>query len=139
MSKHSRTLTDRSTPFSDTCLTFTAIKIIITFLGRNTPNNKFLDVTNKETKSRGTVVEVIYHELGAINLTLEMAAISVNSICYYQIFLNITLQQVQFASFYLHMYLPLLNLIAIILVSYFEKYCSHVNIVKLSHQSEKHS
>ena len=50
--KHSRMLTERSTPFSDTCLKFTAIfcEIVIIFLGRNTPNNKFLDVTNKETK-----------------------------------------------------------------------------------------
>ena len=50
--KHSRTFTERSTPFSDTCLKLTAIflKIVIIFLGRNTPNNKFLDVANKETK-----------------------------------------------------------------------------------------
>ena len=35
---------------------------------------------------------------------------------------NITFKKAQFASFsYLHMYLPLWNLIAIILVSYFEK------------------
>ena len=50
LSKYSRTLTERSTPFSDTYRTFTAIscKIIIIFLGRNGTNNKFLDVTNKE-------------------------------------------------------------------------------------------
>ena len=44
--------TVRSTPFNDTCLKFTAIfhKIVIILLGRNTPNNKFVDVTNKETK-----------------------------------------------------------------------------------------
>ena len=53
-------LTERSTPFSDTCLNFTAFfrKILIIFLGRNTPNNKFLDVTYKVKRSRGTVVEV---------------------------------------------------------------------------------
>ena len=46
-------LPERSTPFSDTCLKFTAIfcEVVIIFLGRNTPNNKFLDVTNKETKN----------------------------------------------------------------------------------------
>ena len=50
--KHSRMLTKRSTPFSDTCLKFTAIfcETVIIFFGRNTPNNMFLDVTNKETK-----------------------------------------------------------------------------------------
>ena len=50
--KHSRMLTERSTPFSDTCLKFTGIfcEIVIIFLGRNTPNNTFLDVTNKATK-----------------------------------------------------------------------------------------
>ena len=37
-------------------------------------------------------------------------------------FINITLKLLQFAFFfYLHMYLPLRNLIAIILVYYFEK------------------
>ena len=43
-------LTEKSAPFSDTCLKFTAIfcKIVIVFLGRNAPNNTFLDVTNKE-------------------------------------------------------------------------------------------
>ena len=51
--KHSRMLTERSTPFSGTCLKFTTIfcEIVIIFLGRNTPNNKFLDVTIKETKN----------------------------------------------------------------------------------------
>ena len=39
-------------------------KIVIIFLGRNTPDNKL-------TKSCGTNVEVIYYELGAINLYLE--------------------------------------------------------------------
>ena len=47
-------------------------KIVILYLGRNKPNNKFLDVTNKGTnKSCGTVVEVICYELGAMNLNLE--------------------------------------------------------------------
>ena len=52
LSKHSRMLIERGTPFSDTCLKFMAIfcEIVIIFLGRNTPNNKFLDVRNKETK-----------------------------------------------------------------------------------------
>ena len=44
--KHSRVLTERITPFSD--LFF--CEIVIIFLGRNTPNNMFLDVKNKETK-----------------------------------------------------------------------------------------
>ena len=50
--KHSRTLNERGTPFSDTCLKFKAIfcEIVIIFRDRNTPNNKFIDVTNKETK-----------------------------------------------------------------------------------------
>ena len=57
-------------------------KIVILFPGRNTPNNTFLDVTTKKlTKPCGTVVEVIYYELGAINLYLEGAAISVSTIC----------------------------------------------------------
>ena len=45
-------LTERSTPFSDACLKFTAIfrKTVIIFLGRNIPNNNFLGVTKKETK-----------------------------------------------------------------------------------------
>ena len=36
---------------SDTCLKFMVIfsKIVIIFLGRNTPYNRFVDVTNKET------------------------------------------------------------------------------------------
>ena len=54
-------LTERSTSFSDTCLKLTAIfcKIVIIFLGRNTPNYKFLDVRKNELKrSRETVVEV---------------------------------------------------------------------------------
>ena len=40
---------ERCTLFSDDCLKFKVIfhKIVIIFLGRNTPNNKFLDVTNK--------------------------------------------------------------------------------------------
>ena len=44
--------TERSRPFSDTYRNFTAIfcKIVIIFIGRNTPNNKFLDVMNKEIK-----------------------------------------------------------------------------------------
>ena len=54
--------TERSTPFSDTCLKFMAIfcEIVIIFLGRNTSNNKFLNATNKETKKKlcGIVVEV---------------------------------------------------------------------------------
>ena len=36
--------------------------------------------TKKLTKSRGTVVEVIYYELGAINLYFDGAAISVSTI-----------------------------------------------------------
>ena len=59
--KYFRTLTERRTPFSDTCLKFMVnfLKTVIIFLGRNTPN-RFLDVSNKEaiTKSYGTVVEV---------------------------------------------------------------------------------
>ena len=45
-------LTERSTRFSDTCPKLTAIfrKIVVIFLGKNTPNNKFLDVTNKLIK-----------------------------------------------------------------------------------------
>ena len=52
LQKHSTILTDRRTPFSDTCLKFIAIlcEIVIIFLGRNTPKNNFLNVTNKETK-----------------------------------------------------------------------------------------
>ena len=59
MPKHSRTLTARSTPFSNICLTFTAI-----YGDCNTPN-KFLDVTNKDAK------EVMWHSswsLSIINL-----------------------------------------------------------------------
>ena len=45
------------TPFSDTCLRFMVIfrKIVMLFFGRNTPTNKFLVVTNKETN------KVIWH------------------------------------------------------------------------------
>ena len=51
----------RNTPFRDTCLKFTTIfcEIVMIFLGRNTLNNKFLDVTKKIKKSCGTVVEVL--------------------------------------------------------------------------------
>ena len=51
MPKYSRNLTEWSTPFSNACLKFMVIfhKIVIVFLGRNTPNNKFLNVTSKET------------------------------------------------------------------------------------------
>ena len=50
--KHSRTLTERGTSFSDACLKCTAIfrKIVMIFLARNVPIIKFLDATNKETK-----------------------------------------------------------------------------------------
>ena len=51
-------------------------QIVIFFLVRNTPNNKFLDVTNKETKSCGYFVEIICYELGVINLYFEGVAIS---------------------------------------------------------------
>ena len=37
--------------------------------------------TKKLTKSCGTVAEVIYYELGAINLYLKGAAISDSTIC----------------------------------------------------------
>ena len=69
--KYYRTLTKRSTPFSDTCLKFVTIfcKIVIIFLGINTTSNKFLDI-NKAIKSCGTVVEVHQYELGAINVSL---------------------------------------------------------------------
>ena len=70
--------TERSTPFSDTCLTFTAIfrKIVIIFLGRNTPDNKFFDITNKEIKKSVVVslLKSIYYELKTINLYLEGVA-----------------------------------------------------------------
>ena len=48
-----RTVTERSTPFSDTCLKFivTFCRIVICFIGRNTPNTKFLDVANKEANN----------------------------------------------------------------------------------------
>ena len=73
MPKHSRTLTERSTPFSDTCLKFTAIfcEIVIIFLGRNTPNNKFLDVTNKEIKKVNVapLLQSIYYELEQLLFT----------------------------------------------------------------------
>ena len=51
MLKYDRTLTEKSTTFSDTWLKFMAIfrKIVTFFLGRNTPNNKFLTVTKNET------------------------------------------------------------------------------------------
>ena len=38
--------------------------------------------TKKLTKSCGTVVKPIFYELGAINLYLEGAAITVSTICY---------------------------------------------------------
>ena len=45
-------LTERNTHFSHIFVKFTAIlrKTVTIFFGRNTPNNKVLDVTNKETK-----------------------------------------------------------------------------------------
>ena len=57
-------ITERGTPFSDTCLKFTAIfcEIVIIFLGRNTSDNKFLDVTNKETK------KVMWHRYGSLSI-----------------------------------------------------------------------
>ena len=77
-------LTERSTPFSDTCLRFTAIfcEIVIIFLGRNTPNNKFLDVTNKETKKShvAPLLKSIYYEHRPVNFYLEGAAFSVSTI-----------------------------------------------------------
>ena len=50
--KYSRTRTEKSAPFNDTCVKFIALfrKLVIVFLGRNTRNNKFLDVTIKDTK-----------------------------------------------------------------------------------------
>ena len=79
--EHSRTLTERSTPFSDTCLNFLVIfsKIAIIFFGRNTPNNKFIDVTNKEIKQSNVtpLLKSVYYELRAINICLEGAAFSV--------------------------------------------------------------
>ena len=56
---------------------------VITFLRkRDTPNNKFLDVTNKETDSHvALLLKSTYYELGAINLYLEGAAIIVSTIC----------------------------------------------------------
>ena len=61
--------TEGNTPFSDTGLKFTDVfrKIVIIFIETNTPNNRFLHVTNKE--------------LRAINIYLEGATYSVNSIC----------------------------------------------------------
>ena len=49
--KYSRNRTEGITLFSNTCLEFIVIfrKIVIIFLVRNTPNNKFLDDTKKET------------------------------------------------------------------------------------------
>ena len=57
-------------------------KIVITFLGRNTTNNKFLAIlqTKKLTNSYGTIVEVHHYELGAIDFYFKGAAISVSTI-----------------------------------------------------------
>ena len=56
--------------------------IVIIFLGRNTPNNKFLDVTNKYIK---TFTWNRCSSLSVMNLVitvyLEGAAFSVSTIC----------------------------------------------------------
>ena len=54
---------------------------ITIFPVRNTPNNKFLDVTNKETNKTHVPkwMKSIYYELGAINLYFEGATVSVKN------------------------------------------------------------
>ena len=53
LSKHSRTLTERSPSSIDTCLKLEAIfhKIVIILLVKKLPDNKFFDVTNKKIKN----------------------------------------------------------------------------------------
>ena len=85
MPRYSRTLTKKSASFSDTCLKFMIIfrKIVIIFLGRNTPNNKFLDVTNKETNK--FMWEVVKNHLfwnWSNNLYLEWEVTSVSTVWY---------------------------------------------------------
>ena len=55
-------------------------KIVIIFLGRNTPNNKLFDY-KQETVKVIWLLKSIYYELGAINHYLEGAVISVSTIC----------------------------------------------------------
>ena len=85
MPRYSRTLTKKSASFSDTCLKFMIIfrKIVIIFLGRNTPNNTFLDVTNKETNK--FMWEVVKNHLfwnWSNNLYLESEVTSVSTAWY---------------------------------------------------------
>ena len=82
MPKHSRTPTERSTPFSDTRLKFTAIF--------RRCNDFFL--WQKYTKQQGSrcyqkavLLKYIYYELRSINLYLEGAAFSASTICQYNI------------------------------------------------------
>ena len=53
------------------------VRLYYFFLVEIKPDNKFLDVTNKKTTSCDTVIEVIYYELGVVNLYLDGAAIIV--------------------------------------------------------------
>lgn len=84
-------LTARTSPFCETCLKFAAIfrKIIIVFLGRNTPNSELdthlwiLD-TNLKGHVALLLLRSICYELIAINLYLAGAAFSVSNICSYE-------------------------------------------------------
>ena len=53
-------------------------EIVITFLGRNTPNNKFINSINYQRH-----VALLLEQFGAINLYLEGAAISVSTMLVY--------------------------------------------------------
>ena len=83
--KHSRTLTERSTSFSDICQKFRTIfcKIAIISLGRNKPNNNSFSMlqTNKLKRSLGAVAEVYLFRTWAINLYMGGAAFGVSTIC----------------------------------------------------------
>ena len=53
------------------------------FPGRNTPNNKDLDATNKKILKGhvAPLLKYIYYELRSINRDLEGAAFSASTIC----------------------------------------------------------
>ena len=63
-----------------------------------------------------------FHSLNMLYFHIRPERLKLICWVYYQIFLKVTLKQVPFPSFsYPHMYVLLLNLIAIILVSFFKK------------------
>ena len=81
--KYSRTLTEKSTPFSETCQKFTVIflKIVIIFLGRNTPNNRFLNVTNKETEEGRPLVLALFASINNNQPASSILIGDFNAIC----------------------------------------------------------